>query len=145
MSLFSRFKQPAAPAEPPATGNEPADAFRPALGGLEAVLSRAGVGAARISVRLKQVVAGHKRLEANAAEVRSATETLSENIREVAGAAATTAQAAREMRELTERSQENSQASAGSVKSETFKIETGIVTGAFKKCKKCLFKKSRRI
>jgi len=115
MSLFSRFKQPSAQTEVPAASrSEYIDQVKPVLGGIQGVLSRSGVGAARISVRLRKVVAEHQRLEANASEVRSATETLSENIREVAGAAATTAQAAREMRELTEQGQVTSQASAES-------------------------------
>ena len=116
MSLFSRPKRSAVQAEAPPSGAESMDALKPALAGIEGVLTRAGIGAARISMRLKKVASGHEHLEVNASEVQSATVMLSDNIREVAGAAASTAQAAREMTELTEVGQETSRVSAASAR-----------------------------
>ena len=116
MSFFSRAKGQPPPPEGAAGGGQSLERLKPALAGIEGVLTRAGIGAARISVRLKKVAKGHELLGVNAAEVQSATTVLSENIREVAGAAASTAEAAREMAELTELGQETSRLSADSAR-----------------------------
>ena len=76
-------------------------ALRAAFAGIETLVTRAAIGAARTSQWLKRIEHGHARLEASAGEIKAATDALRHSLESAAQGADRTAQAAREMASLT--------------------------------------------
>ena len=90
--------------------------LRAAFAGLERVLVRAAIGAARISLRLQTVAGGNRSLGRDSGEIQAATERLVHSIAEVAARAQDTAEDARRMADLTRAGQQVSEEAAASAR-----------------------------
>ena len=90
--------------------------LRAAFAGLERVLVRAAIGAARISLRLQKVARGNASLSRDSGEIQAATERLARTIAEVAARSQDTAEDARQMADLTRTGQLVSEEAAASAR-----------------------------
>ena len=112
MSLFQRKLSPASPAPVPERAGDLLGSFE----GLERVLVRSAIGAAKISLRLLNVARGNTSLGKGAGEIQGATERLVQAIAEVAENAQKTAEDARQMATLTLAGQQVSDEAASSAR-----------------------------